>query len=213
VSVPILKKILVLFAHPRQSTSVVQRVMLDAIEGLDGVTIHDLYASYPDFLIDVRREQALLSAHDIIVLQHPFYWYSAPSIIKEWFDLVLEHGWAYGAGGLQLSGKFLMSALSTGGAKEAYCASGHNRFEIGEMLIPFNQTAHLCGMGWLKPFVIHSGRNLEPAALSGLGEAYRDLIVDLRDARKDPLKYLAQGYSLPKSFTKIPTGQESKHAS
>ncbi len=207
------KKILVLFAHPRKSTSVVQQAMLESLAGLDDVTVHDLYAAYPDFLINVRAEQALLSAHDIIVLQHPFYWYSSPAIIKEWLDLVLENGWAYGAGGTQLAGKFLMTAISTGGAKEAYSNTGHNRFEIAEMLTPFNQTAYLCGMGWLKPFVIHSGRNLDPTALSGRAEAYRELIVDLRDGRKDPRKHLADGYELPKTFAKAAKALESKHAS
>ncbi len=213
------KKILVLFAHPRKSTSVAQKVMLDSIEGLDGVTIHDLYATYPNFMIDVRAEQALLLEHDIIVLQHPFYWYSSPAIIKEWLDLVLEYGWAYGTGGTRLAGKHLMTAISTGGAKEAYTTKGLNRFDIGDMLNPFNQTAHLCGMGWLKPFVIHSGRSIDPVTLSGKAEAYRELLVDLRDGRKDPLKHLAEGYELPKSFVKsssrIPLAktQESNNAS
>ena len=87
-------KLLILFAHPRSSASVVQRAMLRAIDGLDGVTLADLYAEYPDFDIDVAREQDRLLAHDLIVLQHPFYWYSSPAIIKEWQDLVLENGWA-----------------------------------------------------------------------------------------------------------------------
>ena len=94
-------KILVLHAHPRSNASVVQRAMLRAIAGLDGVTLVDLYADYPDFDIDVAREQQRLLAHDVIVLQHPFYWYSSPAIIKEWQDLVLENGWAYGPGGTQ----------------------------------------------------------------------------------------------------------------
>jgi glutathione-regulated potassium-efflux system ancillary protein KefG len=207
------KKILVIFAHPRLSTSVVQQAMLASINGLDDVTVHDLYAAYPDFLIDVRREQELLLAHDIIVFQHPFYWYSSPAIIKEWLDLVLENGWAYGMGGEQLAGKFLMTAISTGGSKEAYTASGHNRFDINTMLAPFNQTAHLCSMGWLKPFVIHSGRTLEPSQLSGRTEAYRELLVDLRDGRKDPLKHLADGYELPTSFAKKINVQEGNNAS
>jgi glutathione-regulated potassium-efflux system ancillary protein KefG len=115
-------------------------------------------------------------------------------------DIVLEIEWAYGAGGTQLAGKFLMSAISTGGLTEAYQTGGHNRFSIIDFLTPFNQTAHLCGMGWLKPFVIHSGRRMEPAALSGKVEAYRELLVDLRDGRKDPLKHLVEGYTLPKTF-------------
>ena len=86
-------KILVLFAHPRLSGSHVQRVLADAVRDLPGVTFHDLYAAYPDFTIDVAHEQALLVEHDLIVLQHPFYWYSGPAIIKEWLDLVLALGW------------------------------------------------------------------------------------------------------------------------
>ncbi|MGL4491092.1 MAG: NAD(P)H-dependent oxidoreductase [Rhizobiaceae bacterium] len=216
---PSSKKILILFAHPRKSNSVVQKAMLESVQGLDNVTIHDLYAAYPDFLIDVRAEQALLLGHDIVVLQHPFYWYSSPAIVKEWLDLVLEYGWAYGTGGTQIAGKYLMTAISTGGAKEAYATKGLNRFDIDLMLTPFNQTAHLCGMGWLKPFVIHSGRGLDPTTLSGRAETYRELLVDLRDGRKDPLKHLAEGYELPKSFgksrAKVPTAsaRESKNAS
>ena len=122
-------KILVLFAHPKRQASVVQRAMLRSIDGLDGVTIADLYAEYPDFDIDVAREQQRLLDHDLIVLQHPFYWYSSPAILKEWQDLVLENGWAYGPGGTRLAGRFLMSAISTGGSEEAYRNEGRNRFE------------------------------------------------------------------------------------
>src|SRR6266545_285117 len=103
-------KILILFAHPRLSGSHVQR----AVHDLPGVTFHDLYAAYPDFTIDVGHEQSLLLDHDLIVLQHPFYWYSAPAIIKEWLDLVLELGWAYGPGGTALRGKLMMNAITTG---------------------------------------------------------------------------------------------------
>jgi glutathione-regulated potassium-efflux system ancillary protein KefG len=194
-------RILVLFAHPRLSESVVQRAMLSAIEGLDGVTLHDLYAAYPDFDIDIDREQALLAAHDVIVFQHPFYWYSSPAIVKEWMDLVLEHGWAYGPGGAMLHGKFMMQAISTGGPQGAYHARGRNRFEIAELLAPFNQTAYLCGMGWLEPFVIYVGRHLESAELAGRAQAYRDLIIALRDAKHPPMKHVHKGFPLPTNFT------------
>ena len=100
-------KILIIFAHPKMSDSIVQTKMLGAIRNLEGVTIHDIYAAYPDFLIEVDHEQGLLLEHDLVVLQHPFYWYSAPAIIKEWLDLVLEHDWAYGARGTKLHGKFM----------------------------------------------------------------------------------------------------------
>jgi glutathione-regulated potassium-efflux system ancillary protein KefG len=195
-------KILVLFAHPHFSASLVQKAMLSAIGGLDQVTIHDLYAAYPDFTIDVAAEQKRLLDHDVIVLQHPFYWYSSPAIIKEWQDLVLENGWAYGPGGTRLAAKFLLSAVSTGGSAAAYHHDGRNRFEMSELLAPFNQTAWLCGMAYLRPFAIHAGRRMAGEVLSAEVERYRDLIVGLRDRRLDPMSILADGYDLPPSFTK-----------
>jgi glutathione-regulated potassium-efflux system ancillary protein KefG len=193
-------KLLVLFAHPKLSGSVVQKAMLAAIAGLEHVTFHDLYAAYPDFEINVKAEQQLLLAHDLIVLQHPFYWYSSPAIIKEWQDLVLQNGWAYGPGGTALAGKFLMNAISTGGSSEAYSPDGRNRFAIETLLAPFNQTAHLCGMAYLEPFIVNAGRKLPPESLTARAEAYRDLIVGLRDGRIDPMKLLASGFSLPTHF-------------
>ena len=193
-------KILIIFAHPKMSDSVVQTQMLGAIQRLDAVTIHDIYAAYPDFLIDVDREQELLLEHDLIVLQHPFYWYSAPAIIKEWLDLVLEHNWAYGARGTKLHGKFMMQAISTGGPEHFYKQHGKNRFEIRELLNPFNQTAYLCGMAYLEPFAIFVGRRIPKAELSQQVEKYRDLIIGLRDGKIAPLENIARNYALPANF-------------
>lgn len=193
-------KILVLFAHPRRQASVVQRAMLTSIDRLDGVTIADLYAEYPDLDIDVGREQQRLLEHDIVVLQHPFYWYSSPAILKEWQDLVLENGWAYGPGGTRLAGRFLMSAISAGGSEDAYRRAGRNRFAISELLAPFNQTAYLCSMAYLAPFIIFAGRRMVPERLSESAEGYRDLIVGLRDGRINPLDRLAPGFTLPPAF-------------
>jgi glutathione-regulated potassium-efflux system ancillary protein KefG len=193
-------RVMVLSAHPRPGRSIVQRAMRAAIAGLPGITVRDLYADYPDLLIDARREQAALAACDLLVLQHPLYWYSAPAIVKEWLDIVLEEGWAYGTGGDRLHGKFMLNAVSTGGPQEAYHGHGRNRFPVRSLLVPFDQTAYLCGMGWLEPFVIHAGRRLEPAALSSRTERYRDLLVGLRDERLDPHKHLAEGYPLPPCF-------------
>lgn len=122
-----MKPTLLLFAHPALERSVANAAMLEAVRDLEHVTVHDLYEAYPDFLIDVPREQELVEANERIVIQHPFFWYSTPAIVKEWFDLVLEFGWAYGEGGDRLHGKSVLSAITTGGSKEAYCAEGHNQ--------------------------------------------------------------------------------------
>ena len=155
-----MKTTLILFGHPAFRRSTINAALRETVETLDGVTFHDLYASYPDFLIDVQHEQRLCEAHDIIVFQHPFYWYSTPSIVKEWFDLVLEHDWAYGSAGTALAGKITFQALTAGGAAEDYRADGLNRYTIRELSRPYQATANLCGMKWLPPFAvlgIHQG--------------------------------------------------------
>src|ERR1700754_1232375 len=113
-------KILILFAHPALEKSRVHIQLLAAIRGMQDVTLHDLYEVYPDLNIDIRHEQSLLLQHDIILFQHPFYWYSAPAIVKQWQDLVLEHGWAYGHTGTALRGKMTGNVLSAGSQESAY---------------------------------------------------------------------------------------------
>ena len=181
-----MRRILILFAHPVLERSRVNRRLLAAVRDVSGVTVHDLYDAYPTLYIDAKREQRLLLDHDVVVFQHPFYWYSTPAILKEWQDLVLEHGWAYGHGGTQLRGKITFNAITTGGPESAYRRGGYNRFTIRELLAPWDQTAHLCGMRFLAPFAVH-------AALRVVGEddvaqpraAYRQLIEALRDDRLD----------------------------
>jgi glutathione-regulated potassium-efflux system ancillary protein KefG len=175
-------RILILFAHPALEKSRVNRQLIQAVQGLDSVTIQDLYETYPDFHIDVKFEQDLLLAHDIIVFHHPFYWYSTPAILKEWLDLVLEYGFAYGHQGTALRGKKFLTAITTGGGEQAYCRQGYNRFTIRELLVPFEQTAQLCEMEYLPPFVVHGTHKLqEQAQIAKHAEDYRAVITALRD--------------------------------
>jgi glutathione-regulated potassium-efflux system ancillary protein KefG len=156
------------------------------VERLEGITFHDLYASYPDFLIDVSHEQKLCESHDVIIFQHPFYWYSTPAIVKEWFDLVLEHAWAYGSTGNALAGKITFQALTAGGAHNNYRADGLNRFTIRELTTPYQATANLCGMDWLPPFAvlgIHQG--IPEKERVRHAEDYRRTLIALRDNRLD----------------------------
>jgi len=188
-------QILVLLAHPSLDRSEVNRPMADAVRGLEGVTLVDLYAEYPDFQIDIDREQAQLLAHDVIVFQHPLYWYSTPAILKEWQDLVLEHGFAYGSEGTALHGKVFFNALTAGGLEVAYCAQGYNHFTIRELLHPVEQTAALCGMIYLPPFALFGSRTAVEEGRVGrhigdwvrLLEAVRDHRIDIARAQHLPL--------------------------
>lgn len=114
------EKILILFAHPRFEKSLNNKLLVRNIPEFDEITFHDLYECYPDFNIDVGFEKRLLTEHNVIVWQHPFYWYSAPPMLKQWIDLVLEFGWAYGPDGMQLRGKFIFNTITSGGQRAAY---------------------------------------------------------------------------------------------
>ena len=165
-------RLLLLFAHPALQKSRANRALLAAARGVENVTVNDLYELYPDFHIDVPREQTLLREHDVVVFQHPFYWYSAPALLKEWQDLVLELGFAYGPGGDRLHGKTLASALTTGGPVESYAEAGYNRHPIQALLTPFDQTARLCGMRYAEPFLVHAAPRLSQEALAAEAARY-----------------------------------------
>lgn len=175
------KKVLILLFHPLLHKSRVNQEMFRAVEDLEKVTIRKMYDLYPDFHIDVREEQRLLLKHDVIVWQHPFYWYSSPSLLKEWIDIVLEHGFAYGREGRALTGKKVMTAISSGGRREVYREGGLRRYSIRQLLAPFDQTANLCNMQYLPPFVVHGTHLLDENGVSEAGKEYRKAIVSLRD--------------------------------
>jgi glutathione-regulated potassium-efflux system ancillary protein KefG len=170
------KSILIIAAHPAFHRSKANRALRFAAEGAPFVTIHDLYETYPDFLIDIKAEQANLEAHDHIVLLHPLFWYSTPAIMKEWIDLVLEYGWAYGEGGSALVGKTWTQAITAGAPEETYMPKGRNRFTIEELLRPLEATAHLCGCDWQPPFILNSSREASPAGLMQAGHDFRTML-------------------------------------
>lgn len=179
-----MKKVLINFAHPAKSHSKINRALKHAIVGLEGVTINDLYAQYPDFMIDIKREQQLCESHDVIIFQHPMYWYSTPAIVKEWLDLVLEHDWAYGSKGTALQGKLFMQALSAGGDESSYQETGSNKFTIRELTAPMQATANLCKLEWVPPFaVLGIHRGLPQDQIVQYSEDYRRTIIALRDDR------------------------------
>ncbi|MCU5773380.1 NAD(P)H-dependent oxidoreductase [Erwiniaceae bacterium BAC15a-03b] len=151
--------VLIVAAHRTPDASRINRAALAALSQQEGVTIHELIREYPDFNIDVTREQQLLNSHDTIVLLFPFYWYSTPAIMKEWLDVVLTAGFAY-AGGTALHGKKLLVATSTGGSAQAYTPEGYNNYSIDALLLPLQNTANRTGMIWQPPQLIQGANDI-----------------------------------------------------
>jgi glutathione-regulated potassium-efflux system ancillary protein KefG len=186
-------RILLLFAHPAYQRSRINRAMIEAVQDFAQVRLHDLYEEYPHFHIDVKREQKLLREHDVIVFQHPFYWYSCPALLKEWLDLVLEYNFAYGDSGTELAGKKWMSAITTGGPAEAYLCQGQNCFTMEQFLVPFEQTARLCNMAWQPPFIVHGSLRLTRDSARDIGSTYVARLQTLLapDSQPNPAAHVA----------------------
>ncbi|MCG6261647.1 NAD(P)H-dependent oxidoreductase [Vibrio vulnificus] len=177
-------KVLVIYAHPSQHRSEVNAPLFAAAQVVDGVTCVDLYAEYPQFDINIDKEQARLLEHDVIVFQFPLYWYSTPALLKEWQDLVLEYGFAYGTDGTALQDKLMLCVVSAGGKEEAYKAEGYNHFTIRQLLAPIEQMAALTSMHYLPPFAIFGARTaLEENRIDQHVERYVTLLQALVEDR------------------------------
>lgn len=170
-------RILVLYAHSNLPPSSVKRQLAAAAGALPHVVLHDLYRAYPDFSIDVKREQHLLEKAGLVVFRHPIQWYGMPALMKEWLDVVLETGWAYEEGSTALHGKDGWSVATTGGSADAYSPQGKHGYPFERFLPPFIQTARLCGMRWLKPLVLHGAREVEEATVIAHIDEFRNRLL------------------------------------
>jgi glutathione-regulated potassium-efflux system ancillary protein KefG len=188
------KRILILFAHPAFHKSRVNKKMIAAMNDIEGITFNNLYEEYPDFQIDIKKEQDLLLNHDIIIWHHPFYWYSAPAILKEWIDLVLQHGFAYGRTGIALKNKLVLSVITAGGRREAYQTDGFNQYTMRQFLVPFERTVTLCNMNYLPPFVVHGSHLLTEDEINSAARDYRKILISLRDDIFDQNDMMNCGY-------------------
>ncbi|MCL4119259.1 UNVERIFIED_CONTAM: hypothetical protein GTU68_060410 [Idotea baltica] len=169
--------------------------MFEASKTIDNVTTVDLYCDYPTCRINVDREQQRLKEHDVVIFMFPMYWYSTPSILKEWQDLVLEYGFSYGAEGNALHGKIFFCALTAGGPEEAYHEGGLNHFTIRELLRPLEQMSNLTGMQFLAPFALFGARTaVEELRVDEHISNWKKTLIALRDHKLD----LALACDLPK---------------
>ncbi len=190
------KRVLIIFAHPAMEKSRVNARLINALNGISGVTLNPLYDRYCDFHIDVAAEQQRLREADVVVMQHPLFWYSCPALLKEWMDRVLTYNFAYGPKGNALSGKALMSVLTAGGLESNYCPEGAHQRSLRAFLTPFEQTARFCRMRYLPPFAVFGARRLSEVQLAQATERYTALLRALVDDRiQDDAALLAPCFS------------------
>lgn len=174
-----MKKVLVLSAHHAPETSQINQQAVQALRAIAGVTVHELWQAYPDYKIDIEREQQLLLEHDSIVLLFPFWWYSSPAILKVWQDLVLTYGFAYGHEGTALQGKKLLVMVSTGSTEQSYTLGGANLYPLETLLSPFRTMANKTGMVWQTPVPLHGANEATQTQIDNGVKVWSDKVKQL----------------------------------
>lgn len=178
--------VLVLVAHPQLEQSRANRRLMQAaasaVPAANGgvhprIAVRDLYALYPDYLIDVAAEQAALAAARLVVWQHPIHWYHMPPLMKLWVDDVLAFGWAYGPAGTALRSKDLWLVATTGGPEDSYRPDSYNRYFFDAFLPPYEQTAALCGMRFLPPLLLHGAHKASEAEIRAHAAVYAERLA------------------------------------
>lgn len=143
-------KTLIIVSHPDISGSSTQQFLLAANQTLENVTWHHLEKAYPDGKIDKQVEQELVAQHERIIFQFPLYWYSSPSLLKEWQDIVLDEkkisAW---------SGKEFGLVVIVGVSKKEYQAGGREGFTLDELMRPYQAVAGKFNWRYLPIFGIY----------------------------------------------------------
>jgi glutathione-regulated potassium-efflux system ancillary protein KefG len=172
-------KIMVIVVHPDLDNSRANRVLMQhsRLYANGNVDIRDLYKEYPNWIIDIEREQQLLLQYDRVVFQFPFYWYSCPPLLKKWFDDVLTFGWAFGPEGNNLKGKEFMLATTVAGLEQGYQAGGDNWYTASELLRPIQATLNRCKVHYLPAFVTYNVERVSDEALRAEADRYAEQVL------------------------------------
>ena len=133
---------LLIYAHPNPSSfnhAIVEVIIAEFRKAGKELPLRDLYAMHfnpvlaaADFSAiqngavcdDVRAEQELIRATDILIVVYPLWWSGMPAMMKGYIDRVFSYGFAYeinetGGVGL-LTGKKVFLVTTTGASREDY---------------------------------------------------------------------------------------------
>lgn len=172
-----MKKTLVVVAHPNMTESKISKRLCHAIKDIPNLTLHNLYEHYSEStMIDVAHEQQLLLNHDRIIFQFPLYWFSTPSLLKEWQDKVLTYGFAYGKEGNKLTQKEFKVVVTTGSSETVYQPGGYHDFTISEILRPLQAMAQFTQMIFTQSFIIDDAMKLTDERLQFKIHEYMDIL-------------------------------------
>ena len=152
-----LRKVVILLAHPNIKESQANKALVDAVSDMEGVAVFNLYELSQEIVFNIDEWSKIISDASAVIYQFPFYWMSAPSLLKKWQDEVFTFLSKTPA----VAGNPLTVVTTTGSEYEAY-RSG--------LLRPYQVNAIHSGMSWQTPIVVYgmgtadAGKNIAEGA-------------------------------------------------
>jgi putative NADPH-quinone reductase len=182
---------LIILAHPNFHHSNANKTIIEELQNSNlNIEIRNIFALYPEYIIDVKAEQAALLRHQTIIFQYPLYWYNMPAILKLWFDSVFEYQFAYGAKGNKLKDKNFVPSFTVGAPENEYTTLGNHHFRVHEFCKNLEQTAYYAQMKYIDPIFFHG---------TSIVAGYT--LEDVRNKAKDHALRLITQLSKIESFT------------
>ena len=166
-------KVLVIYSHTYPEISTAGNAILEVFKATPNFEVRNLDALYPDLSkIDVAAEQKALVEADVIIFQHPIFWFGVPAALKRWMEVVLQHGFAYGTDGDKLHGKKFIHSFTAASGADTYAG------ELGRALrAPIEASALYCGLEYLRAFPLYGQLALVNPNVAQAAKAHAEEVV------------------------------------
>ena len=145
---------------------------------------------------DIQQELEKLLWTDLLILNFPIFWFSAPAMLKGWIDRVLVSGICYGGkrfydqGGL--SGKKALVTVTLGGREHMF-GDGAIHGPLEDMLRPILRgTLAYVGFDVLQPFVAWHVPYISDEARQEFLRSYQQRLEHISDDQPLQFPRLAQ---------------------
>lgn len=133
------------------------------------------------FSPDITSEMQKVQDAELVIFHFPVWWFSAPAILKGWFDRVLAMGVAWDTNNTYQNGYFRGKnalVVATAGSPESdFQPLGLHKATLKQMLHPIlHGTLASCGFQVIEPYLAHNAHDMSPDDLHNTIEGYREYL-------------------------------------
>lgn len=157
----ILKKTLVLFAHPYYEHSTTNVQLINCYKNQPEITFRDLYEDYPDFHIQPFRERKRIVQYERIIFHFPLIWFGLPPLLKLWIDEVFDMKWINQNDENPLLGKDAVIVVTAGGNQDHYSNEGRYHSTMSQLLIGLKLSLDINNINVKEELFIYNADDLQ----------------------------------------------------